>query len=171
MTIIFPIVQIALAVYFLVGAIGGKNKIFDPRFVKDGKEKVYKKVMRIMFGVTGGLMIALGTVICQAVLHPWNWKGLWDPAAGLLLISLGSMAVGFADDWIKAVKKRHEGLTPWQKIAGQVIVAAAFTCWCYFHPQIINFIITCFYPDAIQFQEGEHDIYSDSLITINKSMI
>ena len=86
--------------------------------------------------VMGGLMIALGTVICQAVLHPWNWKGMWDPAAGLLLISLGSMAVGFADDWIKAVKKRHEGLTPWQKIAGQVIVAAAFTCWCYFHPEI-----------------------------------
>jgi len=70
MTIIFPIVQIALAVYFLVGAIGGKNKIFDPRFVKDGKEKVYKKAMRIMFGVTGGLMIALGGINLAAGFLP-----------------------------------------------------------------------------------------------------
>ena len=86
--------------------------------------------------VMGGLMIALGMVLCQLALHPWPWQGGWDPGVGLLLVSLGSMAVGFADDWIKAVKKRHEGLTPWQKIAGQVLVAAAFACWCYFHPEI-----------------------------------
>jgi phospho-N-acetylmuramoyl-pentapeptide-transferase len=46
------------------------------------------------------------------------------------------MGVGFADDYIKAVKKRHDGLSPWQKIAGQVIVAAAFSVYCYFHPAV-----------------------------------
>ncbi len=86
--------------------------------------------------VMGGLMIALGVLLCQLALHPLPWQGLWDPGVGLLLVSFLSMAVGFADDWIKAVRKRHEGLTPWQKIAGQVIVAAGFSCWCYFHPQI-----------------------------------
>ena len=86
--------------------------------------------------VMGGLMIVLGVVLCQLILHPWPWQGGWDPGLGLLGVSLLSMAVGFADDWIKAVKKRHEGLTPWQKIAGQVIVAAGFTLWCYFHPKI-----------------------------------
>ena len=86
--------------------------------------------------VMGGLMIALGICACQILLHPWPWQGGWDLGLGLLAVSLLSMAVGFADDWIKAVKKRHEGLTPWQKIAGQVIVVAGFSCWCYFHPQI-----------------------------------
>ena len=46
------------------------------------------------------------------------------------------MAVGFADDYIKAVKKRHEGLSPWQKIAGQVVVAVGFSVYCYFHPAV-----------------------------------
>ena len=86
--------------------------------------------------VMGGLMIALAVVACQLLLHPWPWQGFRDIGAGLLGVSLLSMAVGFADDWIKAVKKRHEGLTPWQKIAGQVLVGAGFSCWCYFHPQI-----------------------------------
>ena len=86
--------------------------------------------------VMGGLMIAAGVVICQLALHPMPWQGLWDPGVGLMGVSLLSMAVGFADDWIKAVRKRHEGLTPWQKIAGQVILAAGFSLWCYYHPGI-----------------------------------
>ena len=86
--------------------------------------------------VMGGLMIALGVVCCQIALHPLPWRGGWDPGLGLLAVSLLSMAVGFADDWIKAVKKRHEGLTPWQKIAGQLLVAGAFSAYCYFHPHI-----------------------------------
>ena len=46
------------------------------------------------------------------------------------------MAVGFADDYIKAVKKRHDGLSPWQKIAGQVIVSLGFSLYCYFSPRV-----------------------------------
>ena len=94
--------------------------------------------------VMGGLMIALGLAVCQAVLHPWPGAGFWDLGLGLMLVSFLSMAVGFADDWIKAVKKRHEGLTPWQKIAGQVVVAVGFTLWCYFHPQIGSRILIPF---------------------------
>ena len=91
----------------------------------------------------GGLMIAAGLIVCQAVLHP-AWLGGWDLSIGLAAVSLLSMAVGFADDWIKAVKKKHEGLTPWQKIAGQVIVAAGFSLWCYLHPEIGSRIIVPF---------------------------
>ncbi|MBR2824369.1 MAG: phospho-N-acetylmuramoyl-pentapeptide-transferase [Clostridia bacterium] len=86
--------------------------------------------------VMGGLMIVLGTFISMLALHPLPWQGGWDLGLGLMGISLLSMAVGFADDWIKAVKKRHEGLTPWQKIFGQAAAAAAFSAWCYFNPQI-----------------------------------
>ena len=61
------------------------------------------------------------------------------------------MAVGFADDYIKAVKKRHDGLNPWQKIAGQVIVAAGFSIYCYFSPRIGSSI-------QIPFAGGEWDL-------------
>ena len=86
--------------------------------------------------VMGGLMMAAGVTVCTLLFHPYSWNGGWDPAFGLLAVSLFSMAVGFADDWIKAVRKKHEGLTPWQKIAGQVLIGAAFSLYCYFHPMI-----------------------------------
>ena len=86
--------------------------------------------------VMGGLMMALGILLGSLICHPAKWDGIWDFALPLLLVSFLSMAVGFADDYIKAVKKRHDGLSPWQKIAGQVIVAAGFSVYCYFNPQI-----------------------------------
>ena len=50
----------------------------------------------------------------------------------LLLITLGSMAIGFADDYIKDVKKRHDGLSPKQKILMQLVLGAVFSTYCYF---------------------------------------
>lgn len=101
--------------------------------------------------VMGGLMVVLGMLVSMLALHPLPWQGGWDLGLGLMGISLLSMAVGFADDWIKAVKKRHEGLTPWQKIAGQVIAAAAFSAWCYFNPHVGSSI-------RIPFTGGEADL-------------
>ena len=86
--------------------------------------------------VMGGLMMAAGIVIASLVFHPARWDGAWDFIFPLLAVSLLSMAVGFADDYIKAVKKRHDGLSPWQKIAGQVIVAVGFSVYCYFSPAV-----------------------------------
>ena len=100
--------------------------------------------------IMGGLFIALGCVaafLASGVVNvllpvPAENSALsgfsfaWDHALALLFVALGSMAVGFGDDWIKMVKKRHEGLTPWQKIIGQAIVCIGFACYCYFHPEI-----------------------------------
>ncbi len=97
----------------------------------------------------GGLMIVLGMICSQLLLHPYPWQGVWDLSIGLIGLSLLSMAVGFADDWIKAVKKRHEGLTPWQKIAGQVIAAAAFSVWCYFNPNVGSAVRIPFLKDEV----------------------
>ncbi len=67
----------------------------------------------------GGVLI-IGSVFISTV--------LWARLDGLYLwIALGATtlfaAVGFADDWIKIVKKRSLGLTGKQKIAGQLITA------------------------------------------------
>lgn len=86
--------------------------------------------------VMGGLMMAAGILVSSLAFHPAEWNGGLDVVIPLLLVAFLSMAVGFADDYIKAVKKRHDGLNPWQKIAGQVIVAVGFSIYCYFHPEI-----------------------------------
>ncbi len=91
------------------------------------KEHLKKRGTPIM----GGLAIALGCIVafvlCAAGTQAWLTVIL-----PLLFVSLGSMAVGLADDWIKAVKHRSEGLTPWQKIIGLSVVCLGFATWCYF---------------------------------------
>ena len=92
--------------------------------------------------IMGGLFIALGCVV--AFIVAGVTLGAWDHMLALLFVSLGSMAVGFGDDWIKMVKKRHEGLTPWQKIIGQAVVCVGFACYCYFHPDVGSKVIVPF---------------------------
>ena len=92
--------------------------------------------------IMGGLCIALGCVVAFVVCGVT--LGAWDHMLALLFVALGSMAVGFGDDWIKMVKKRHEGLTPWQKIIGQAVVCLGFACYCYFHPEVGSKVIVPF---------------------------
>ena len=101
--------------------------------------------------VMGGLMMAAGMVAASLICHPAEWAGASDFVIPLLAVSLLSMAVGFADDYIKAVKKRHDGLNPWQKIAGQVIVAVGFSVYCYFSPGVGSRIL-------LPFTGGEWDL-------------
>ncbi len=93
--------------------------------------------------IMGGLIIALGCVVsfivCGVTL------GAWDHMLALLFVALGSMAVGLGDDWIKMVKKRHEGLTPKQKIVGQALVCLGFALYCYFHPAVGSKVIVPFF--------------------------
>ena len=86
--------------------------------------------------VMGGLMMAAGILVSSLVFHPAHWSGGWDFIIPLLAVSFLSMGVGFADDYIKAVKKRHDGLSPWQKIAGQVSISLGFSLYCYFSPAV-----------------------------------
>ena len=90
----------------------------------------------------GGLMIAAGAV-AAALVCQIGTPG-WDVMLPLVLVAALSMAVGFADDYIKVVKKRSLGLTPWQKIFGQVFVCVSFSTYCYLHPQVGSSIIVPF---------------------------
>ena len=86
----------------------------------------------------GGVVTAGATVL---VLTVWTVVrtvkngggfGLENALWPLLFVTLGSLAVGFTDDFIKDVKKNHEGLKPKQKIMGQVVVGLVFSVYCYF---------------------------------------
>ncbi len=86
----------------------------------------------------GGIVIAGATVAALVILSIVHTAvqgssfGLDNPLWALLLAALGSMAVGFADDYIKDVKKNHEGLKPKQKLMGQVVVGLVFSLYCFF---------------------------------------
>ena len=91
----------------------------------------------------GGILIGGCSVVAMIVGTVWlsardglPFFSLDNPLWGLLFISVFSMCIGFADDYIKAVKKRHDGLKPMQKIAGQVIVSLGFSLYCYFSPKV-----------------------------------
>ncbi len=87
----------------------------------------------------GGIVTALATVLVTAgmtvilgVKNGWSF-GLHAALWPLLFITVGCMAFfGFPDDYIKDVKKDHEGLKPRQKLIGQMFVGLAFSLYCYF---------------------------------------
>ncbi|MDO5325966.1 MAG: phospho-N-acetylmuramoyl-pentapeptide-transferase [Clostridia bacterium] len=86
----------------------------------------------------GGIVTALATVVSTVVItvivgikRGWGF-GLQNALWPLLFITVGCMALfGFPDDYIKDVKKDHEGLKPKQKLIGQMIVGLIFSAFCY----------------------------------------
>jgi phospho-N-acetylmuramoyl-pentapeptide-transferase len=69
----------------------------------------------------GGLFMILALVITVCIVPPYSVT-LWM----LLFLTLGHGALGFSDDFIKAVKRRNLGLTAKQKLLGQAILAVIF---------------------------------------------
>ncbi len=72
-------------------------------------------------GIT--VLLSIAALLIQYVKHGGSF--IQSPLLFFLLLSLGAMAIGFADDYIKDVKKRHDGLNPKQKIMGQIVVGLA----------------------------------------------
>src|SRR4029453_474522 len=69
----------------------------------------------------GGVMI-----IGSGFISPLLWGDLKSWLLWIALLGMaGCGAIGFADDYIKIVKKRSLGLTGLQKIAGQLLVGAS----------------------------------------------
>lgn len=89
--------------------------------------------------IMGGFLFIIGSLIATAAGYlAWRLAGGadgTDPASEtaayrLLAVAgfalLHSLAVGFTDDYIKAVKKQNLGLNPKQKIAFQLVLIGAF---------------------------------------------
>jgi len=67
----------------------------------------------------GGIFLIAGIVI--ATLFSAQFTA--DTFLALFIV-IGHFFLGFADDYIKVVKKRNLGLRAWQKLLGQIIIAA-----------------------------------------------
>ncbi|MFM6977990.1 MAG: phospho-N-acetylmuramoyl-pentapeptide-transferase [Micrococcales bacterium] len=74
----------------------------------------------------GGVVIILATVIGYFLSKLSNFEVPTISALLVLFMMVGLGLVGFLDDYIKTHKQRSLGLTGWQKILGQGIVAVSF---------------------------------------------
>jgi len=72
----------------------------------------------------GGLMFIVGTA-AACLISGWDIKGEGLLLLWILLFSMLSGAIGFLDDYVKVAKKRNLGLTAKQKLALQIVMAAA----------------------------------------------
>lgn len=110
---------------FLVSAVSGKFLIPFLRRLKagqtergDGPKSHLKKSGTPNMG---GLMILLGVTV--GCLLPFRGHTQSIP---VLILTIGFGMIGFADDYIKVVKKRSDGLLAWQKLLLQILVALLF---------------------------------------------
>ena len=75
----------------------------------------------------GGTPTMGGVLICLSIIVPTLlWSNLSDPFVWLVMSStIAFAAIGFADDYIKVVKKRNLGLTSKQKLFFQFLASGA----------------------------------------------
>ena len=128
---------IAVVAAFVITALSGKFIIpflrklkFGQTILEDGptwhKAKQGTPTM-------GGMMFILGIVVAAVVgLITMNINGSGTGSLNQLYFIAGILmatafgALGFADDYVKVVKKQNLGLTAKQKMAGQLLIAALY---------------------------------------------
>lgn len=83
--------------------------------LEDDKKKAGTPIM-------GGILFIIVPVIVSLILNP---KGLTDKKLIIVLLSfVGYGLIGFVDDYLIAIRKNNDGLTPGKKFTMQIILAA-----------------------------------------------
>ncbi len=79
----------------------------------------------------GGIIIVIS--IMTAVLLWGNLRNVYTWLLSVALLGFG--AVGFIDDYLKAVKRNPQGLRAWHKFGAQVLIALAIGIFLYMNPR------------------------------------
>jgi len=122
---------VAAVTALLISLLLGKKvirKLADLKFGQEIREEGPASHRAKRGTPTMGGVLIIGSVIISTLL----WARLDSLYLWIALVATtGFAAIGFADDYIKIVKKRSLGLTGRQKLAGQLIVAVAvwFVLW------------------------------------------
>jgi phospho-N-acetylmuramoyl-pentapeptide-transferase len=93
---------------------------------------------------TMGGVIFLISVIVTSCLYMKNYSQIIP----ILFVTVGFGVIGFLDDYIKIVLKRSEGLTPSQKMFGQIVVTGVFAVYMYKFSGISMEMIVPFFKDV-----------------------
>lgn len=91
----------------------------------------------------GGILILLSVVITSVF-----FVKDYPKIIPVLFLTLGFGLIGFLDDYIKVVLKRSLGLTPVQKMAGQIVVTAIFAYYLLHYTDVSLAMKVPFFPDC-----------------------
>ncbi len=79
----------------------------------------------------GGILILVSVIVTSIL-----FIDKYPKVAPILFMTSGFGLIGFLDDYIKVVCKQSEGLTPWQKMMGQLVVTGVFVYYLHFYTDI-----------------------------------
>lgn len=142
---VYIAVAIPIIVAFVISAVLGPVIIPFLRKLKfgqtvrdDGPQSHLKKNGT----PTMGGIIFLVSVIVTSCLYMKDYPQIIP----ILFVTVGYGVIGFLDDYIKIVLKRSEGLTPSQKMLGQIVVTGVFAVYMYKFSGVSMEMIIPFFP-------------------------
>ena len=91
----------------------------------------------------GGLIFLISVILTSCI-----FVKDYPQIIPVLFVTVGFGVIGFLDDYIKIVLKRSEGLTPSQKMFGQIIVTGVFAVYMYKFSGISLEMIVPFFSDV-----------------------
>ena len=117
-------VIIPVLIAFAITAVLGPVVIPVLRKLKVGqteREELKSHLKKAGTPTMGGLMILAG-IIATSLIYMRDYPGILP----ILFVTVGFGIIGFLDDYLKVVLRRSDGLLPWQKMAGQILVTVVF---------------------------------------------
>ena len=89
----------------------------------------------------GGIIFLISVIITSCI-----YMKDYPEIIPILFVTVGFGVIGFLDDYIKVVLKRSEGLTPSQKMLGQILVTGVFAVYMYKFSGVSMEMIIPFFP-------------------------
>lgn len=117
-------VIIPVLIAFAITAVLGPVVIPILRRLKIGqteREELKSHLKKAGTPTMGGLMILAGIIVTSLF-----YMKDYPKIIPILFVTMGFGLIGFLDDYLKVVLRRSDGLLPWQKMLGQIVVTAVF---------------------------------------------
>lgn len=120
-------VVIPVMIAFAISAILGPIVIPFLRRLKIGqteRKELESHLKKNGTPTMGGLMI-LASIVFTSLFYIKDYPKIIP----ILFMTVGFGVIGFLDDYLKVVLRRSDGLLPWQKMIGQIIVTTIFAVY------------------------------------------
>lgn len=117
-------IVIPVIVAFAISAVLGPIVIPFLRRLKIGqteRKELESHLKKNGTPTMGGLMI-LASIIVTSLFYVKDYPKIIP----ILFMTVGFGIIGFLDDYLKVVLRRSDGLLPWQKMIGQILVTSVF---------------------------------------------
>lgn len=143
---VYMAVAVPIIIAFIISAVLGPVIIPFLRKLKfgqtvrdDGPQSHLKKNGT---PTMGGIIFLISVIVTSCI-----YMKEYPQIIPILFVTVGYGVIGFLDDYIKIVLKRSEGLTPSQKMLGQIIVTGVFAIYMYKFSGISLEMIIPFFPE------------------------